>query len=133
VAGALALAGLLALGYLATVAAYAAGPGGSAFAGQLAAHPLALLMGAGALIAAYAVARHGRTADIIAALAGLFVAVVVGVEHAAVFAHSVAPVPVDGMWARLMVALAIVGGGGAATAGLVWTRRTIRSEKATSG
>jgi hypothetical protein len=133
VAGALALAGLLALGYLVTVATYAAGPGVPAFTGQLAEHPLALVTGAGALAATYAVARHGRTADIIAALAGLFVAVVVGLEHATVFAHAVTPVPVDGVWARLTVALAIVGGGGAATAGLVWTRRTMRSEKATSG
>jgi hypothetical protein len=124
VAGALALAGLLASGYLVTVAAYAAGPGVPAFTGQLAAHPLALLTGAGALAAAYAVARHGRTADIIAALAGLFVAVVVGVEHATVFAHAVAPVPADGGWARLTVALAIAGGAGAATAGLLRMRQT---------
>jgi hypothetical protein len=123
VAAALAAAGLTAVGYACVVAAHAAGPGVSAFAGQVTGHLLTLMVGVAVLVVAGMVAWRHRAADLLAAMAGFFVAATVGAQNAPVFAHAVTPVPVDGQWARAAIAVVLIGGVGTMIAAMVWARR----------
>ena len=110
------------------VAGYAAGPGLAAFAGQVTGHLLTLVIGVAALVVAGMVAWRHRAADLLAAMAGFFLAVAVGLQNAPVFAHAVAPVPVDGRWARAAIAVVIVGGAGSMITAVVLARRPVRAQ-----
>jgi hypothetical protein len=130
VAVSLAAAGSAALAYAAAVAGYAAGPGMTAFTGQLTSHLLTLVMGIAALVTAGMVAWRHRAGDLLAAMAGFFLAVTVGLENAPVFAHAVAPVSADGRWARAAIAVVIIGAAGSMISAVAWVRRPIRAETA---
>jgi hypothetical protein len=132
-AGALAVAGTAALAYVLLVAAHAAGPGAGAFAGQVGARGLTMLVALLTWAAAALVLRRRAAADVVAIVAGFLAALFVGLENAPVFAHAVAPIPVDGWWARLVVALVVSGGAGAAVAGGRWARRTMRTGATDAG
>jgi hypothetical protein len=110
------------------VAGYAAGPGLAAFAGQATGHLLTLVVGVAAVVVAGLVAWRHRAADLLAAMAGFFLAVTVGLQNAPVFAHAVAPLPVDGRWARAAIAVVIIGGAGSMIAAVAWARRPVQAK-----
>lgn len=115
--------GLCAMGYAVAVAAHNAMPGAAGLGTELLTQTWSIVTGLGALAAGGVLLLRRPAADFAIALAGACVAVTAGLGNAAVFAHSVAPVSVDPVWARLAVAAALSGAVGLAAAG---TLRIVR-------
>jgi hypothetical protein len=76
-----------------------------------------ILSGLALLGAAVAVFARRPAADFVLAFAGLVAAPATGLANAAVFSHPVPPMPVDGLWVRLAVAVVLAGGFGLTAAG----------------
>ncbi|HLL65255.1 MAG TPA: hypothetical protein VK453_05855 [Micromonosporaceae bacterium] len=107
-----AVAGLGALSYAGMVAAHIATPGAAGTVAAVLSQLWPILTGLAALAASAAALARRAAADFALALAGACVAVMAGLGNAAVFAHSVAPVPVDAGWARWLVAVTLAGATG---------------------
>ncbi|MEU7849309.1 hypothetical protein AB0B69_18080 [Micromonospora parva] len=114
------IGGALAVGYPVgrELDAGARGVGG-VLVGLLSGQIWSLLTGLGAIAAGWYALRRRPAADFAVALAGACVALFAGVGNAAVFARSVAPVPWSPGIARVLVAVVLVTGAGAATAGIL--------------
>jgi hypothetical protein len=98
-------------------------PGAASVAAAIAGLVVPLLVGV-ALIAVAGLVWAGRPiADFaLATVAGCAALVTAGT--AAVFSHPVAPIPVDGWWARLIHVVVLGGGIGLLTAGVLRIRRS---------
>jgi hypothetical protein len=116
VAGAVAAgAGLAALGYAVGAAADsgALGPVG-ALRSLVTTQPWSLLCGVAALAAGGYALRDRPAADLALGLSGACLALFAGASNAAVFAHSIAPVPLAGPIARALVLVCVGAGAGLA-------------------
>jgi hypothetical protein len=121
IAGAVAaVAGLAALGY---AAGSATDSGALGLLGILralvATQPWALLCGVAALAAGWYALRGGAAADLALGLSGACLALFAGAANGGVFGHAIAPVPLAGTVARLLVLVPLGAGAGlAAVTGL---------------
>lgn len=91
-------------------------PTAGSWAAGLGSETIPILTGLAMCAAAFA---RRTAADFGFAFTGIAVAIFSGVVNAPVFSHAVGPVPVDGFWSRLAVAVLVAGGIGLAVAGAV--------------
>jgi hypothetical protein len=124
------LAGLAALGYAAGAAvdSGALGPLGVLKA-LVATETWPLLCGAAALAAGWYALRGGAAADLALGLSGACLALFAGAANAGVFAHAIAPVPMAGTVARLLVLVPVGAGAGLAAATALRMRRAAMKQR----
>jgi hypothetical protein len=119
--------GLATAGYPLLVVADNVEPGAGSITLALLSQALPLLVGLALVAVGVAVLARRQASDLGLALASVCAALFTGAANAAVFSHAVAPIPVDGRWARLAVATVLGGGIGLAAAGVLRMRRSARS------
>jgi hypothetical protein len=119
--------GLATAGYPLLVAVDNAPPGAGSIALALVNQALPLAIGLALIAAGAAVLARRRASDFGLALAAACAALLVGAANAALFTHAVAPITVDGRWARLAVATVLGAGIGLTGAGVLRIRRSTPS------
>jgi hypothetical protein len=116
--------GLATAGYPLRVVVDNAEPGAGSIALALLSQALPLAIGLALIGAGTAVLARRPASDLGLALAAASAALLVGAANLALFSHSVAPITVDGWWARLAVAAVFGGGMGLTAAGVLRIRRS---------
>jgi hypothetical protein len=111
--------GLTAIGAAIALVATNVAPTAGGWATGLASEAMPILTGLAMCAAAGAVLARRAPADFGLAFGGIAVAVFSGFVNTAVFSHAVAPVPADGVLARLAETIVLAGGIGLAVAGAV--------------
>jgi hypothetical protein len=119
--------GLATAGYPLLVVADNAEPGAGSVAVALVSQAVPLLVGLALMAAGGFVLARREVGDFGLAAAGVCAALFVGAANAALFSHPVAPITLDGGWARLAVAVILGGGIGLAGAGVLRIRRWTRT------
>jgi hypothetical protein len=116
--------GLATAGYPLRVVVDNAEPGAGSITLALLSQALPLVIALALIGAGTAVLARRPAGDLGLALAAACAALLVGAANLALFSHSVAPITVDGWWARLAVAVVFGGGIGLAAAGVLRIRRS---------
>lgn len=132
-AGCALVTGSAAIAFAMVVIAFNAEPTSGGWGTALLSEGLPLLTGLVLIAAGVAVLANRPAADFALTLAGITVALFTGLNNAALFTHAVAPLPIDGGWARLIEVATLGGGLGLAVCAALRIRRAAGEHDGRSG